>query len=113
MTLEGILHIYISVSVEDDDLYRYKDARVTTNFDRTKYNYDKYFFGQHYYAVINNGKALRDHPDDPRVKLLFILDELETPEQYSMGRKISKILWILKKYETHLINNLKYQNNKI
>ena len=48
-------------------MYRYKDARVTTNFDRTKYNYDAYYFSPHYYAVIRNDKATRDHPDDPRV----------------------------------------------
>lgn len=51
---------------EDEDLYRYKDARVFTNFDRTKYNFDYYFFATHYNAVIRQGKASRDEPDDSR-----------------------------------------------
>ena len=55
------------MNVEDDDLYRYKDHRGTTNFDRTKYNYDAYFFGPHYLASVRAHKTIRDHPDDPRV----------------------------------------------
>jgi hypothetical protein len=55
------------VNIEDEDLYRYKDARITTNFDRTKYNYDQYFYGHHQFHLIRNHKASRDHPDDPRM----------------------------------------------
>jgi hypothetical protein len=97
MTLEGNKNknmLIFRTSVEDDDLYRFKDARVTTNFDRTKYNYDLYFFSPHYYAYMRNQKASRDHPDDPRVcsiLILFILnflDELETPKCQPLGREI-------------------------
>ena len=52
---------------------------VTTCFDRTKYNYDLYFFGAHYHAVMRRYKTWRDHPDDPRVYLFLQIDELETP----------------------------------
>ncbi len=55
------------VSVEDEDLYRYKDARVTCDFDRTKYNYDSYFHSTHSLHYLRQHKASRDHPDDPRV----------------------------------------------
>ncbi len=55
---------------EDEDLYRYKDARTTTNFDRTKYNFGYYFFGVHYMASVRRESANRDHPDDPRVNFL-------------------------------------------
>lgn len=54
-------------NVEDDDLYRYKDARVYTNFDRTKYNFDHYFFATHYNAVIRHGKASIYEPEDARM----------------------------------------------
>jgi hypothetical protein len=55
------------VTPEDDDLYRLKDAMTTTNFDRTKYNFDRYFMTTHYFAFLRRNKAWRDHPDDPRM----------------------------------------------
>jgi hypothetical protein len=62
------VHYDISgVTPEDQDLFRYKDARVTTNFDRTKYNFNYYFFGTHYNASVRRLIADKDHPDDPRV----------------------------------------------
>ncbi len=59
--------LIFSVSPEDDDLYRYKDSRMTTNFDRTKYNFEHYFYSPHYLQANRVHKATRDHPDDPRV----------------------------------------------
>ncbi len=55
------------MSPEDDDLYRLKDAWMTTNFDRTKYQFMFAFFGVHYYAWAREHMAVKDHPDDPRV----------------------------------------------
>lgn len=55
------------VNTDDQDLYRVKDARVTCNFDRTKYAFNNYYFGQHYQASIRRLMSERDHPDDPRV----------------------------------------------
>lgn len=53
-------------------MYRYKDARVTTNFDRTKYTFNFYFMATHYNATIRRGIADRDHPDDPRVIIWLV-----------------------------------------
>jgi len=55
--------------VDDQDAHRWKDARVTTNFDRTKYNYFSYFFATHYFAVVRRYKSTYIHPDDPRVSI--------------------------------------------
>lgn len=55
------------MNTDDQDLYRVKDARVTTNFDRTKYQFNNYFFGQHYQAHMRRFMDDKDHPDDPRV----------------------------------------------
>ena len=54
-------------SVEDEEFYRYKDARITCSFDRTKYNFNFYFFAQHYFAYMRRNKTETEHPDDPRV----------------------------------------------
>jgi len=59
------------VNVEDEDLYRWKDYRVTTNFDRTKYQFNLYFFPTHMYAVFRREHASKDAMDDPRVNLIF------------------------------------------
>lgn len=55
------------VNIEDEDLYRYKDARITTTFDRTKYNFDSYIFAPHFFHMVRQHKGPRDHPDDPRM----------------------------------------------
>ena len=62
------LFLLFSVNVEDEDLYRWKDFRVTTNFDRTKYQFNLYFFATHMYAVFRREHAVKDFMDDPRVK---------------------------------------------
>ena len=53
-------------NVNDQDLFRYRDARVSTNFDRTKYKYNYYFFGAHYNASVRRAGDDKDHPDNPR-----------------------------------------------
>jgi hypothetical protein len=54
-------------NVSDQDLYRMSDARVTTNFDRTKYKFNLYFFASHQNAVVRKALDNKDHPDNPRV----------------------------------------------
>ena len=44
---------------------------MTSHFDRTKYNFEHYFYSPHYLAATRVHKATRDHPDDPRVKYMF------------------------------------------
>jgi len=85
MILEGNpLFLPNRINTEDQDLYRYKDARVTTNFDRTKYNFNFYFFAQHYHAVLRRSMSDITHPDDPRVfKIYNSLAKLESTIQYS------------------------------
>ena len=58
-------------TVEDQDLYRLKDARITTNFDRTKYKFNLYFFGTHQNAVTRKILDDKDHADNPRVSFKF------------------------------------------
>lgn len=48
-------------------MYRWKDYRVTTNFDRTKYQFNFYFFANHMNAVFRKESATKDYMDDPRV----------------------------------------------
>lgn len=73
MMLEGNFYLfYFSVNPEDEDLYRYKDARVTTNFDRTKYHFNHYFMSTHQMASVRRTLEARDHPDDPRVNIIFL-----------------------------------------
>lgn len=60
-------------TVEDQELYRMKDARVTTNFDRTKYKYNYSFMGTHYNAVTRRSLNDKDHPDNPRVTLIIYI----------------------------------------
>lgn len=59
-------------NVEDQDMHRIRDARVTTNFDRTKYKYNYYFFGTHFNALIRKSMDDKDHPDNPRVRYILI-----------------------------------------
>ena len=54
-------------NVTDQDLYRFRDARITTNFDRTKYKFNYYFYGTHMNAVTRRSLDDKDHPDNPRV----------------------------------------------
>jgi len=72
LTLQLIYFIIYRISTDDQDLYRVKDARVTCNFDRTKYAFNNYFFGQHYQATVRRAMSDRDHPDDPRVFIILI-----------------------------------------
>jgi len=58
--------------VEDEDLYRWKDYRVTTNFDRTKYQFNLYFFATHMYALFRREHANKDSMDDTRVNFIFL-----------------------------------------
>lgn len=55
-------------NVDDQDLYRFRDARITTNFDRTKYKFNYYFMATHYNAVTRRAADDKDHPDNPRVR---------------------------------------------
>ena len=57
-------------NVNDQDLYRFRDARVFTNFDRTKYKFNYYFMGTHYSAQIRRATDDKDHPDNCRVSFL-------------------------------------------
>jgi hypothetical protein len=54
-------------NVSDQDLYRWRDARITTNYDRTKYKFNYYFMGTHFNAVTRRAGDDKDHPDNPRV----------------------------------------------
>lgn len=56
----------------DQELHRLKDARLTTNFDRTKYKFNFYFFGTHQNAVVRKILDAKDHPDNPRVSFVNI-----------------------------------------
>lgn len=58
-------------NVSDQDLYRNADARRTTNFDRTKYKFNYYFFSTHFMAFIRRDMENHDHPDNPRVKINY------------------------------------------
>lgn len=60
-------------NVSDQNLYRFADARRTTNFDRTKYNYHYYFFATHYMAFMRKDIDYKDHPDNPRVSEFIYL----------------------------------------
>lgn len=65
-------------TVEDQDLYRLRDARVTTNFDRTKYKFNFYFMGTHFNSITRRSLNDKDHPDNPRVSLLnYYLAQLD------------------------------------
>ena len=82
--LEGKYIFKERLTPEDQDGYRMKDARVTTNFDRTKYQFQLYFFANHFFAVARRDKASTEHPDDPRViNKINVLDELESSNRNS------------------------------
>ena len=53
-------------SVEDEDLYRVRDGILTCNFDRTKYNYNYYWYAPHQLQFTLRGFVDKDHPDDPK-----------------------------------------------
>jgi hypothetical protein len=55
------------VSVEDEDLYYYKDARMRTGWDRTKFNFFHAFAGTHLGASWRRLNCWRDDPSDPRM----------------------------------------------
>ncbi len=46
---------------------------MTANFDRTKYNFEYYFYSPHHLAANRVHKATRDHPDDPRVNYIYLI----------------------------------------
>lgn len=59
-------------TVDDQELYRFKDARRSTNFDRTKYKFNYYFMGTHQNSVTRRSLDDKDHPDNPRVSIFII-----------------------------------------
>jgi hypothetical protein len=52
-----------------------KDAWMTMNCDRSKYNFVGAFFANHQYAALTREMASRDHPDDARV--IFFLKKIK------------------------------------
>lgn len=80
------MHVF-SVSFEDEDPLRYKDAVQVIHWERTIWNFTFQTHGQHMSAFCRHFKFYTHHPDDPKLNYRpsYNLKNPYAPDRYYKG----------------------------